>query len=220
MNYAKVKHFWSWFERNNDVYLSILSVPKKEADYWMHELHAHLRAYCSRNLWGDIFFENENGNGHLVITAYSHPMYFKKIEKLVDKAPQIEDWTIHALYPPLPVNNLIEQCYPFVEIDPFDLWFDPLQYKSTKEARNLIVYVPMSRGITDALLGAVELVVYNLLGEKSATLDIGEVEVKSIFEIQEAHKVEVVNLVHLPSFIASDTYSGFIVDSAGVITRQ
>jgi hypothetical protein len=38
-------HSWEWFRRNDEEYLALKTKSKKEINYWLNELNAHLHAY-------------------------------------------------------------------------------------------------------------------------------------------------------------------------------
>ena len=115
------RHFWDWFNRHHQEFLSLNNKTKKEAKYWLTELNAHLRAYYK--FFGFTLDLKPSQSATLTITVYGKAMHFKKVDDLVAKAPQIAGWNFVALQQPRPVDFLLNEQIEVNSIDPRELRF-------------------------------------------------------------------------------------------------
>lgn len=121
MSKLSKQHFWEWFKRNNKEYVELQHKSKKEATYWLHEMNAHLRAYFK-------FFEfrltlPNNGIPNLTITVNGKAQHFKKVEKFVATAPDLNGWSISALEGPMPIDFLLEKQIEDTGVHPSEFCF-------------------------------------------------------------------------------------------------
>jgi hypothetical protein len=220
MKISAAKRFWNWFQRNNTSYMSVANISKKEKRHLVDELCVHLKDYAYRGVYVDILYDKIHAQGSLIFTANGNRRHFDKIEKLVEKAPAIENWTFYALYPSMPAAYQIAHIYPGLEIDPDDIYFSPLQLQPNQGSYDLTFYIPEDVELSEAYLRAVEDIVYNLLGERSAVMDIYFIDVfyvqEASIEIQESLR----NINELPAFIQSTTFSAFNVTQQGAIVPR
>jgi hypothetical protein len=201
------KHFWDWFKRHNAEYLSLKDKSNKEAQFWINELNAHLRAY-----YKFFHFGLQWGKGQptiLTISVHGKAMHFKKADDLVSKAPEIPGWKIVSLDQPRPMGLLLEEVIMEAGIDPHEFSFS-LDGHSPNPT--VTVYHPLYTTENDHLFyrlahGAV----YNLLGERSFGNDIGEIEVTNL---SFAETDEIAELEALPEKIGLQN-SGVVVDEEG-----
>ena len=183
------RHFWEWFKRHHKEYLELDKKSKKEATYWLRELNAHLRAYYK-------FFEfsltlPDKGTARLSITVSGKAMHFKKVEALVALAPEIQGWSIHALEDPMPVDFLLEKQMEEAGIHPTECSFSFAS--DDPDDTNIIVYHPLCSIENERLfLQLAYAAVYNLLGERSFGLDLGQLEMANLSSADpnEIHKLE------------------------------
>jgi hypothetical protein len=184
------RHFWEWFKRHHKEYLDLNKKSKKEAAYWLHELTTHLRAYFK--FFGfRLALPDDKGTASLTITVNGKAMHFKKVDTFVATATELPGWTIIALEDPMPIDFLLEKQIEDAGIHPGELYFsfddnDP-------EDKDLIVYHPLcTEDNKRFILQLAYAAVYNLLGERSFGIDIGQLEVDNLScaDPDEVHKLE------------------------------
>lgn len=171
------RHFWEWFKRHHGEYLALDKKSKKDAAYWLHELNAHLRAYFK--FFGFSLALPGKGTGRLTITVNGKAMHFKKVEAFVATAPYIPGWSISALEDPMPVDFLLEKQMEDAGIHPDEFCFSFAT--NDPENTDIIVYHPLCTEHNGRVfLQLAYAAVYNLLGERSFGLDIGQLEVANL----------------------------------------
>lgn len=201
-------HFWNWFRRYNQEYLTLRNKPKKEASYLLNELNVHLRAYF-KFLGFSIEWHNEQ-MARLTITVHGKAMHFKKAEDLVAKAPKIPGWIIVALEDPRPVNFLLKKQIQDTGIDPLEFCFSFAS--DDPHHAVLIVYHPLCTPQNEQLiLQLANCAVFNLLGERSFGTDIGWLQVANL---STADPDDVQELEALPACIGLRK-SDMVIDSQG-----
>lgn len=177
MSKLSKRHFWDWFQRNNKEYTGLQHKSKKEATYWLHEMNAHLRAYFK-------FFEfrlalPENGMPNLTITVNGKAKHFKKVEKFVAAASGINGWIISALEDPMPIDFLLEKQIEDTGVHPGEFMFSFAD--ADYDNPDVIIYHPLYTPESGLLfLPLAYSAVYNLLGERSFGLDIGQLEMANL----------------------------------------
>ena len=219
MKLAQVKiHFWKWFRQHAAEYHSFHQCSMKEKTYRFNELDTHLRAYC-RSL--DVILEHDNNTGisRLTITANGKAAHFAKADKLVAKAPSLPHWEIHSLESPRPIEFLID-LFPEVDIDPHRLWFTSLYEEDVATAqKDIIVYSPLYGPHTHPYFPyAVKRIIRNILGERSAALDIGDIELASLSEAP--CKDDLMRLEELPAYISNNISYVFEVSATGQLRER
>jgi hypothetical protein len=220
MKHSHAKHFWGWFQKNNDKLKTYTGQTKKERQYWYRELCAHLKSYCGGNLFPDVIVNEEQGWAAMIVTAHGNPKYFNKIEKLVAQAPEIAGWKFLALYPPMPAHGGLANEFPSVTIQPDEMFFAPIELALFDGQYNLEVYVEEKVEMTEELNGAAIKVVYNVLGEKLAALNIREVAVSYLEDTSPVIQGSLVSLTQLPDYIQTQMLSGLVVDDKGVVKAR
>ena len=210
-------HFWNWFQRNSAEYLQLRKKNKKEFTYWINEMTAHLRAYF-KYIHFELGWDNEEKKGKLIITADGRSNYFKRVDDLVAKAPAIPNWDIIALQPPRPIDFLVEEEYGDTGIDPHRLWFSFYDFEDEDDRPDLIVYSELyNEDTTKEFEAAVNSIVVNLLGERSAAIDIGSINVWNLSDAPgdaTLHKME-----ELPYYLGRRK-SSLEIDASGQIKEK
>jgi len=185
----------------------------KEKTYWFNELDTHLRAYCK---FLDVILEwdQHTGISRLTITANGNARHFAKADKLVAKAPALPHWEIHSLESPRPVEFLMD-LFPEVDIDPHRLWFtSPDEEERAASQKDIIVYSTLYGPHTHPYFPyAVKRIIRNILGERSAALDIGEIELANLSEAP--CKDDLMHLEELPAFVTNNISYVFEVSAGG-----
>lgn len=208
------RHFWEWFKRHNKEYLDLNKKPKKEAAYWLHELSAHLRAYFK--FFGfSLALPDDKGTASLTITVNGKAMHFKKVDAFVATAPELSGWNFRALEDPVPIDFLLEKQIEDAGIHPGELYFS--FDGNDMEDKDLIVYHPLCTEDNDRfILQLAYAAIYNLLGERSFGLDIGDLEVDNL---SCAIPDEVYQLSALPTHIDLRR-SAMVVDHNGALLSK
>lgn len=189
--------FWDWFSKSNKAYSFIEQVDANLKEKLLLEFQRELHNY-SRDLYFEIGGDPDDSN-ELIISAGGNRAYFKLVEHLVGLAPKIDKWEIFALIPPRGID--FESLYDGVRLVPKDMWFMPLESSSNPNILGLEVYVPgISIRDKSVLESAIRNILFNLLGEKSASEDIGYLSVEALLE--SPHKLGLIQLEDLPSYIS------------------
>ncbi|MEP7257565.1 MAG: hypothetical protein ABI687_04240 [Flavitalea sp.] len=211
MSKLSKRHFWEWFKRYNKEYLELNKKSNKEAGYWVNELNAHLRAYFK--FFGFSITLQDNRRSTLTITVNGKASHFKKADSLVALAPEIPGWRITSLEDPRPADFLLEKQMEDAGIDHSELCFslsgdDPVY-------TDIMVYHPLCTEDKESLFSQlVTAALYNLLGERSFGMDIGQVEVANL---SSADPDEVQKLEELPAYLGLRR-SSMVVDGSGMLS--
>lgn len=177
MSKLSKRHFWEWFKRHHQEYLTLHKKSNKEARYWLQELNAHVRAYYK--FFGYSLAVSDNGIARLTITVNGRAKHFKKADAFVAIAPDIPGWSIHALEDPMPVELLLEKQLQTTGIDPWDFQFSFTGDGADDAA--ITLYHPLyTEKYAGLFLETAYVVLYNLLGERSFGVDIGPVHVDNL----------------------------------------
>lgn len=67
MRYSQTKQFWTWFQRNSELFLHLNDMDKSEREFWIREMMTHLRAH-TKKLFIELMMP-VGGPFRLVITA-------------------------------------------------------------------------------------------------------------------------------------------------------
>ena len=206
MSTLNKRHFWEWFRRNHQEYLTIKNKPKKEAAYWLNEMKAHLRAYYK--FFGFSIEWKPEKRAILTITANGKAKHFKKVDALIEKAPEIPGWTIVALEIPRAIDFLLEQEIADTGIDPRELRFSFAN--DDPDWVDLIIYHPLCTRENEHLIYKLaNAAVYNLLGERSFGMNIRWMDVTNL---STAISCDTKELEELPDYIDR---SAMVVDGKG-----
>jgi hypothetical protein len=207
------RHFWDWFKRNQQEYLALRGKSKKEAAYWLAEMNAHLRAYFK--FFGFSLAWHNEGTAQLIITVHGKAMHFKKVDAFVATAPDIPGWTVRALEDSMPIHFSLEKQIAEAGIDPREFYFS----FDDNNANNLAVtvYHPLcTNSNMPAYLQLAYEAIYNLLGERSFGLDLGDVEMANL---SGADSEAIYPLEELPTLIGQRC-SSIVVDQNGTLLRM
>nr|WP_315424194.1 hypothetical protein [uncultured Pedobacter sp.] len=191
----KEQLFWNWFKENEAKYFFLNQINDiDEKERILDDFLYHLHKYCDQ-----LFFEiggYPNDKQDLIITAEGNSAFFDKVEVLVNQAPLLEYWNIIALKPAMG-NGIIE--YNGIKLDPQTIYFIPLSNKASKKI-GLRVYIEDYTPIKQKeFLTATYLLLDNILGEKSNTIDIGHVEIEHLPIVSK--RVELIEFVKLPRYV-------------------
>lgn len=188
--------FWNWFKANSSKYYYLNQMADFEKEKLLDEFLKQLHNYCDK-----LFFEIggvPNEPQELIISAEGNTDYFDKVETLVAKAPQIEDWQIIAFKPPMGVDYVTE--YEGIKLDPHEIWFLPLDNEDDPKALGLKICLPNYNSKKEkVLLEGCYQILDTILGEKSVALDLQHVEVDKLPKKPEEKGL--IELSELPKYI-------------------
>lgn len=157
----------------------------------------HLHNYCDQ-----LFFEIGGWPGkeqELIITADGNLDYFKYVEKLINSAPVIQNWSFTAFLQPQELDYTSN--FEDVELKPLEIWFLPLDNKSEPKSVGLRICLPNYQLVKESewLDAAVYNVLNTTLGEKTFALDVNYIEINGLPEKPEDHGM--IELKDLPAFL-------------------
>jgi len=192
---TKEQQFWYWFKDNEAKYFFLNQInDDNEKEKLLDELLEHLHIYC-----GKLFFEVgglPDKKQDLIITAEGNTEFFNDVELLVKQAPVLEYWNVIA-FKPVVEDGIIE--YHNIKLDPKTMYFIPLDNKATQKT-GLRIYIDNYNPTNEkGFLTAAYLILDNILGEKSNSLDIGYVEIENLPSAPE--REELIELTKLPRYI-------------------
>lgn len=171
------QQFWNWFSQN---YLPF--------EFW-HEMteqqqeELNIKAYDLLDAYCDQLELQPGGNMvkggpeyRLVVSANGETRYFQKAKELVALAPEIPNWQIYALLPPLPKEISIRFELNVGLLYPNDMWF--VMMEAPDEPSFLGVHIALklfdqfTEDNLDELQQIVMQMVANIIGEESWGMDI------------------------------------------------
>jgi len=197
-----------WFNRHHPEYVSLKNKSKKEVNYLLTELNAHLRAYFK--FLGFSIECIKDQPARLTISVNVKARHFKKAEDLVAKAPVIPGWTFVTLEDPRPIDFLLEQQMKETGIDPREFYFS--FDRNDPHNSVLVVFHPLCTEENELVIFCLAHdAVYNLLGERSFGNEISWIEVENL---SYANPADVEELEELLAYIALRK-SDMVIDGEG-----
>lgn len=198
---SKESKFWDWFSKHNEQYLNLHRIDHaSEIDDLLENLLSHLHQY-NDNLYFQI--GGDDTTQELIITAEGNKQHFQDVEKLVEGAPQINQWKIIAFKPPMGFDFVTE--YEGICLDPDQMWFLPLENPNPSQQIRLEIYVKAFSGYERSkYLNGVYQVLDTGLGEKFNADIIERININELKENTDIN--ELINLKKLPECIESIYY--------------
>ncbi len=220
MAYSHTKHFWTWFQHNSDTLLKAHKMDKKEQEFWLREIHTHLRAYTKKLNFAIVW--DDNGVSRFIISADGNARYFNMAEKFVAKAPPVPGWQIFGLQPSNMVpDQLVEQQALKAGIDLNKCWFTPPALSTFDGKAILTIYAEIFVDITYEMQEVIGSIIANWLGEKTMALEVSDFLLESVFHRSDDDKEkELIPLHELPQhIICRETSTVFINEQGNLINR-
>ena len=113
---------------------------------------------------------------------------------------------------------MISQVFPDLPVDPHRLWFEPHTQNMQGKRLHIKVYSELFREELAQPYGeAVYVMLFNLLGEKSMSLNIGSVEIDNLSNAGSKH--DILRMEDLPSYVQSMQLL-LEVDSKGILQER
>ena len=166
----KISAFWAWLASHQ----SALNTLESPDDPFWDELLAHLQG-VNEGLWFEVSAPGDEDR-ELVITAQGEWALFPLVEAMVSVAPELPGWIPVDLKPAMGFGFSIG--YRGLELDPQDIWFEPMVDPDAPDVLGLRVAV---QGFNDDqeedFANGLLLMLDTALGEKAAATDVDLVEV-------------------------------------------
>jgi hypothetical protein len=221
MTNAKINQFWKWFQENEEAYRNLYTLPEKKGKAWGKELYKQLELY-SKGVHAEFYWGKTPGEHpiDMVFTSHGRRKFFKRIEKLVSKAPQMEGWNFIALQPVRPLDFLMQREFPDFDIDYDNIWFSYTTISQITGRLWMEVYVEHYGEVPKELAHAISYIIYNMLGEKNYGLGIASMAVRSLFELPKEERGGLIPLSELPAHVAIRELSSLTIGSDGTLGRD
>jgi hypothetical protein len=162
----KQKSFWTWFSGNE----SRFQDDDPEAPIF-DELLDQLQMLDPRLYF---MMSTESVPKEFVITTEGNMDLFPFVDLLVSSAPEISDWKVIGLKPPLGLAT--DTKFEDVHLKPAQMWFLPLDSRTDPHSLGLRIGAPGLDPDGKWAMAAVMTVLDSLLGERSVATDIQLVE--------------------------------------------
>jgi hypothetical protein len=211
------KQYWDWFQQTGArmVYLSKFS--KEEQELLSEEMRARTCAYCGDEVVAEVITDEENEQAFIIFTAYGEAQYFDRIEKLVAAAPAIKGWKFIALYPPMPANGRLAVDYPDFPLKAEQMLFTPDELTINDGKYNIEIYVEEVVPIDDELFEIVGVILFNVLGEKTMALNIGNLGIDYLEEVDPVVREKLLPLPEVVNYVSGDITAKLSVDGSGAM---
>ena len=173
----RAAEFWRLFAANEDTFRGITSMPPAEAERNLKLLLKPLHAYHPGLEL--LFGQPAPGEHYLIISAGGVREDFPKVDALVAQAPELPDWRVIALKPPVPETSVIE-----VGEQRFDrdlVTFAVVEVPDEPEALAIHVFhEPYPEELQERHHLATFLLLDFLLGERSVAEDLRYIETRPL----------------------------------------
>ena len=191
------KQFWDWFIKNNSKYFFLNQINDSHLkEKLLNDFLEKLHSYCDNLFFLIGGFPDEEQE--LIITAEGNKQYFSKVIELTASAPNIKDWKIIPFKQPKEIDFVTN--YKNLSLDPRVMWFLPLANPDDPNQIGLRVCTPnfITANSIDFLF-ATNIVLDNILGERSFAEDITYLEVDKLPSNPEHGFIK---LAELPMYIS------------------
>lgn len=191
------KQFWDWFEANNHAYLFLNDIQGDEKERLLNNLLAELHKYCDK-----LFFEaggHPDGTQELIISAEGNKEYFEKVEELISKAPQLDNWKFIPFIPARDADFQID--FEGVILKPGEMWFLPLEHPDDQSSIGIRVCMKNYELIKDKkfFMATIFKAIDTIVGEKVFATDIDFIEGSQLPDDPEEEGM--IELAELPKYI-------------------
>jgi len=175
MQDTQASTFWTWFTENQHKYLFVNDIDETERARLFEELKLALHAYNDR-LFFEIGGHKQSYKLDLIISAEGIKELFAAVETLVAAAPELPNWNIIALKPPMGPGYKVK--YGGLTFDPEQTIFIPLDNPDNPTGVGLwICYPDFDESSRATYIGGTFLMLDSILGERSTAMHIDHLEV-------------------------------------------
>ena len=161
--------FWNWFQKNEHIYFhEIENLEVRESIF--DDLSKHLSKVNS-----DLAFEfspiHDNGKRELMISAEGIKELFPIVEKLINKAPKLQNWNLIAFRQRIPGDDFS------LEYGEFKIGYSDLYFRHSEQNEQLGIELNI-RNFDDQgqTKNAIYILLDGLLGEYDVTTGIDWIE--------------------------------------------
>ncbi len=190
--------FWKWFESNQSEYQHLDTLDPIRKELLLDQLLNRLHAYCDR-LYFQIGGNPSKERRELVITAEGNLEYFGAVQKLVDAAPEFDNWRIIAFKQSMGTDFVT--TYEGLVLDPKNMWFLPLNNKQKPEMIGIKICIDnYDSNEAGKYKQAVYQVLDTILGEKATVTEINYLDIGDLSKY-DLEKDGLIELVELPQYI-------------------
>jgi hypothetical protein len=211
------KQYWDWFQQTGARIMYLSKLSKKEKTLLHEEIMARTRACCGDEVMAEVVTDEENDRAFIIFTAYGADEYFDRIENLVAAAPPIKGWKFFALYPPMPANGRLSVDYPNFPLKAEQMLFTPDELTITDGEYNIEIYVEEVVPIDDEMFEVVGVILFNVLGEKVMTLNMGEIGISYLETVDPVVREKLLPLPELANYVSGNIQAPLSVDGSGKI---
>ncbi len=169
--------FWKWFEENRLPFEFVGNMEPEQVDEISDRIHEAVAPYCEAisPIAGSQISKKEGFR--LVLSAAGQRAYFGKAKELAALAPDIPNWEVLALLPPLPRDIQIRYEYMGELIYPDDLWCQLLDSPDNPSFLGIHISLKLYDHCPDEealqeLQSFIIQVVAQVIGEESLAMDI------------------------------------------------
>ena len=167
-----IELFWDWFTKYSDKYFHF----ETNQDVLFQQLKAQLNR-IDVNLVFEFSPIFANGTREFVISADGIKSSFPSVVNLVEKAPNINNWAIIAFRQP---RKGITQ----INYENLVVKFEDVYFRFAKDNGQIALELHIRRFYESAeLTGATYILLDNILGEYSTTMDISSIDKKILYEV-------------------------------------
>ncbi len=178
--------FWKWFEENRLPFEFLGEMAPEQRQGLFDQLEQRASAYCEGiDIQLGSNMAKDGPKHRVVVSAAGQIRFFDKAKALAALAPEMPDWIVFALLPPLPKGIQIRFDLSDGLLYPNDLWF--LLMDSPDEPKFLGIHIALKQydqyEATDRLDDLQQIViqmVVHIIGEESWAMDIQHLQLGSL----------------------------------------
>lgn len=196
---SQEEKFWKWFDSNRSEYLYLDIIDSAQKELLLDQLLNRLHEYCDK-LYFQIGGIPSMERRELVITAEGNLEYFEAVEKLINAAPDFDNWRIIAFKQPMGIDFITN--YEGLTLNPKRMWFLPLNNRQKPEMIGIRICIDnYDSNEARKYRQAVYQILDTILGEKANATEINHLDIGNLsdYDLEEDGLIE---LVELPKYIS------------------
>jgi hypothetical protein len=122
--------------------------------------------------------------------------------------------------PPMPAKGSLEKNFPSIDLEPKELFFAPDDLQPVDGRYNLDIYVKEDIVINEMLHAFAAQIVYNVLGEKTTGLSMGEIRISYLDDVPIEMRYTVVPLPQLPQHLPIEILTAYTINDKGELVQK
>lgn len=184
---SKEENFWKWFSKNSNSYLNFENNQEKLFDHLSAKLSS-----IDKNLTFEFSPVLKNNKREFIISADGIESSFISVEKLIEKAPALQDWIFIAFRQPKP-------DYDEINFDGITLRNDDVFFRYSKTQNKIGLELNIRNFVnTNKWIIITYLLLDNVIGEYDTQTFIDWIERK---ELNETEVENLYNINELPELL-------------------